>query len=1491
MNRKGLTSITSVWIALLICFAGYLTTAVGQQQLFPPDGAGAVGVDTDLSWTVGSEQAEAYDVYLGTDHDDVFNAIHYRGDIDGSGQVDEGDVESLADCWLEAVSCDSDFDGSGRVDFADFALIASTWLEYDSPEFMTRTTDQSYDPGVLQVGQEYFWRVDGIANESEVSTGDTWSFTTGVKVKDGLFDYVDHIADIDLDGNIVYAINCGSTADVQVGSTPFRGDVYQWKEQSGDTNGDGNTDWWDTRYNATCPGKPASPSPIAGVTVECSDGDTKGMDHGPYEGYHSFDVSGLSGLGDMTQVLSTSGAQNLGNPGERDMIYRLDVTPGKKYKLQLFFFKNSTESTGMDVLVEGNLVIDGLDVPVDVANAGYNKANTVLMYSTIVTATDSQLDIVIKRNSSYNGMGDINAITLEYITTEDGLFDYVDDIADIGLGGNIVYAINCGSDQNITVGSVDFRGDVYLWHNDAGDTNGDGNTDWWDTLYNANCPGKPASPSPIAGVTVECSDGDTNGMDHGPYEGNHTFDVSGISGLGNMAQVLSTSGSQNLGSPGERDMIYRLDVTPGKKYKLQLFFFKNSTDSTDMDVLIEDSLIIDGLDVPVDITNAGHDKANTVLIYSTILTATDSRTDIVIQGHGASNKIGEINAITLAEPTSLTSSTGLKLAGAPDGVNVFNSDGSRRMRFRGFLTNLGMTDTATPSLITYNGDPTIQMSYTTTGDLSITGFFTPIGDMIRIHYDVWADSSPNTGTSSLLFEADGSGMARDNQSLWTRSTQPDGVSYEVVDSHGFRFDFPSGESTLLNLPNANLNWADPWFSNLPLYQVAGDHWATDADWVLIENNIRPTAGPTLVKGRPLALDIWTTQTYNLWNDSASPLPLNTQVFNALPNSQTVTLSWWARDYNDNVITSDSAVKNVAAGAVWNQTLTFPAPAHGILFVEVEATAGAYSVFRRTNLAVLPPYTYGSDRSNSIFGLNGTFGLPDTTSEKALLEQMGVRWLRNSQYSLADAESVGIGQRRHTECNYWDGESDGWFDGQFNEAADKLCPYWELNNEMNFSGHSNPEEYVNNALIPARNRQQAIGSDVDIMIGGLGGWAPSYLQGLYDAGGWPYFDALNIHPGRGNYTPDYTGAFWTFLGIVQNYKNALKAYGSKPLYITEAYGCTAPNKYWYDSYRNAAESVVLSYALAMEEGVEVMDWYQLNDTIGSDVGGVDHEDAEYHFGLLNRDLSPKPSLLAYATIARALDQATFAGRISFDSATKNHGLMFNSPINGNVAVLWNRTDGYVLTQDVPNYAAPEPWIDQWPTKVNVSLPAAGSTVTVIDSIGLSTIVPATNGYANIVLDGAPIIVYGLADIKVDGTGLTGDYFNNSNLTSLALTRIDATVDFPSWGSGSPDPSIGVDAFSVRWSGQVEAKYSETYTFYTKTDDGTRLWVDGQLLVDKWVVQGGTEWSGTITLTAGQKYNIVMEYFENDGGAEAVLRWSSASQSKEIIPQMYLYPTMD
>jgi hypothetical protein len=149
---------------------------------------------------------------------------------------------------------------------------------------------------------------------------------------------------------------------------------------------------------------------------------------------------------------------------------------------------------------------------------------------------------------------------------------------------------------------------------------------------------------------------------------------------------------------------------------------------------------------------------------------------------------------------------------------------------------------------------------------------------------------------------------------------------------------------------------------------------------------------------------------------------------------------------------------------------------------------------------------------------------------------------------------------------------------------------------------------------------------------------------------------------------------------------------------------------------------------------------------------------------------------------------------------------------------------------------------------------------------------------------------------DGTGLLGHYWSNTTYTAFiapgfdappTLTRIDPTIDFD-WDTTPPSPDIGLTNYVVQWTGAVEPQFNETYTFSTTTDDGVLLYVNGQLLVNEWVPQTETTWSGTIPLVAQQRYNIEMDYFQGGGDAVAYLYWNSPSTTLAIIPESQLYP---
>jgi hypothetical protein len=144
----------------------------------------------------------------------------------------------------------------------------------------------------------------------------------------------------------------------------------------------------------------------------------------------------------------------------------------------------------------------------------------------------------------------------------------------------------------------------------------------------------------------------------------------------------------------------------------------------------------------------------------------------------------------------------------------------------------------------------------------------------------------------------------------------------------------------------------------------------------------------------------------------------------------------------------------------------------------------------------------------------------------------------------------------------------------------------------------------------------------------------------------------------------------------------------------------------------------------------------------------------------------------------------------------------------------------------------------------------------------------------------------------GTGLTGRYYQGINLQEpFALTRLDPTINFD-WGTTAPDPQFQGTEYSVRWTGQLRATTTDTYTITFVSDDGVRLYFGSgvPLVINDWTAHGATPDSFSVALTAGQFYPITIEYFECcGGGAVAQLEWTvGANGSTDIIPATQLYP---
>jgi hypothetical protein len=127
-----------------------------------------------------------------------------------------------------------------------------------------------------------------------------------------------------------------------------------------------------------------------------------------------------------------------------------------------------------------------------------------------------------------------------------------------------------------------------------------------------------------------------------------------------------------------------------------------------------------------------------------------------------------------------------------------------------------------------------------------------------------------------------------------------------------------------------------------------------------------------------------------------------------------------------------------------------------------------------------------------------------------------------------------------------------------------------------------------------------------------------------------------------------------------------------------------------------------------------------------------------------------------------------------------------------------------------------------------------------------------------------------DAPIPPTALwRGEYFANRWLTGApVLVRDDPDINFD-WGWGSPDPSIPADNFSARWTRNVHFE-SGRYRFTVEADDGVRLYVGSNLIIDRWSDSARRTDSAEVKLSTGV-HAVRLEYYEHTGTAVVRLKW--------------------
>jgi uncharacterized repeat protein (TIGR01451 family) len=155
--------------------------------------------------------------------------------------------------------------------------------------------------------------------------------------------------------------------------------------------------------------------------------------------------------------------------------------------------------------------------------------------------------------------------------------------------------------------------------------------------------------------------------------------------------------------------------------------------------------------------------------------------------------------------------------------------------------------------------------------------------------------------------------------------------------------------------------------------------------------------------------------------------------------------------------------------------------------------------------------------------------------------------------------------------------------------------------------------------------------------------------------------------------------------------------------------------------------------------------------------------------------------------------------------------------------------------------------------------------------------------------SPLAIDSAAAVSVSkGTGFTGEYFIGDNFATATAVRTDARINFD-WALGRPDRSIPAGGFSARWTGTIKAPSTGVYTFYTMSDAGTQVIVNGTTVIDNLTATTASTQQGTVSLTAGQPVSIQVEYVSRTTGPSRMkLLWSSSTLHKQVVPTSALFP---
>jgi beta-glucosidase len=313
-----------------------------------------------------------------------------------------------------------------------------------------------------------------------------------------------------------------------------------------------------------------------------------------------------------------------------------------------------------------------------------------------------------------------------------------------------------------------------------------------------------------------------------------------------------------------------------------------------------------------------------------------------------------------------------------------------------------------------------------------------------------------------------------------------------------------------------------------------------------------------------------------------------------------------------------------------------------------------------------------------------------------------------------------------------------------------------------------------------------------------------------------------------------------------------------------------------------------------KGILMSDWGSTHDAVAAANGGLDLE--------MPSGDNMSPANMATALNTGSVTMNTIDDKVRriartifsfgfYDNPQTDGSIPADDPENDTIALQLARGGIVLLKNDsilplsvsaIKSLAVIGPNANQYVAGGGSSYPDPFHSISVLQ--GLTTLVGSTvsinfAGTPDIFTQAGKSIFY-----KSPGSivrGLTASYFANQILSlPVYTTRIDTIIDFH-WPNAPDILGMPADHFSIRWTGVIRPLTSGTYTFSVRGDDGYRLWINNQLIIDNWTDHAATTTSGNIDLVSGQEYPVKLEYYENGGLAEITLAYQSQAELNQQI----------